>query len=139
MSANDIWYGHLLVRQSLNVFSFQDGMFQHKIWGRGYTRNWNGKTLDFNIWKCSCWMPMPEWRFSGLFQLSFEQDCKNLGGRNICVMTDRTLVKLPPVQVVCDALEKAGLKYSVYDKCRVEPSDERWIKQGFQNPCFKNI
>lgn len=51
-------------------------------------------------------------------------DCKNLGGRNICVMTDSTLVKLAPVQVVCDALEKAGLKYSVYDKCRVEPSDQ---------------
>lgn len=51
-------------------------------------------------------------------------DCKNLGGRNICVMTDSSLVKLPPVQVVCDALEQAGLKYSVYDKCRVEPSDE---------------
>ncbi|XP_078333311.1 hydroxyacid-oxoacid transhydrogenase, mitochondrial-like isoform X2 [Crassostrea virginica] len=51
-------------------------------------------------------------------------DCKNLGGRNICVMTDNNLVKLPAVEVVCEALEKEGLKYSVYDKCRVEPTDK---------------
>ncbi|XP_061180260.1 hydroxyacid-oxoacid transhydrogenase, mitochondrial-like [Saccostrea echinata] len=51
-------------------------------------------------------------------------DCKNLGGKNICVMTDRNLVKLESVKVVCEALEDVGLKYSVYDKCRVEPSDK---------------
>ncbi|XP_048728362.1 hydroxyacid-oxoacid transhydrogenase, mitochondrial-like [Ostrea edulis] len=51
-------------------------------------------------------------------------DCKNLGGRNICVMTDSRLVELPPVKVVCESLDDAGLKYSVYDKCRVEPTDE---------------
>lgn len=63
--------------------------------------------------------------FNMIHLVIFWQDCKNLGGRNICVMTDNNLVKLPAVEVVCEALEKEGLKYSVYDKCRVEPTDKR--------------
>ena len=45
-------------------------------------------------------------------------------------MTDNNLVKLPAVEVVCEALEKAGLKYSVYDKCRVEPTDKRQVQSA---------
>ena len=47
-----------------------------------------------------------------------------LGMRRIALMTDRTLVGLPPVATVRRSLADAGLDVVVYDEVRVEPTDE---------------
>ncbi|GFN99661.1 hypothetical protein PoB_002616700 [Plakobranchus ocellatus] len=51
-------------------------------------------------------------------------DVKNMGGKNVCVMTDGNLSKLPPVKTTLESLDKYGVNYKLYDKCRVEPSDQ---------------
>ncbi|KAG7455120.1 hypothetical protein MATL_G00253100 [Megalops atlanticus] len=50
-------------------------------------------------------------------------DLQNLGARNVCLMTDRNLSRLPPVSAVLDSLAKHGVTYKCYDKVRVEPTD----------------
>ncbi|XP_028988834.1 hydroxyacid-oxoacid transhydrogenase, mitochondrial isoform X1 [Betta splendens] len=50
-------------------------------------------------------------------------DLQNLGARSVCVMTDRNLSRLPPVEVVLESLEQSGVGFSVYDSVRVEPTD----------------
>ncbi|XP_046581505.1 hydroxyacid-oxoacid transhydrogenase, mitochondrial-like isoform X1 [Haliotis rubra] len=63
-------------------------------------------------------------------------DCKNLGARSVCVMTDSNLVDLSPVKMTLESLNREGIPYKVYDKCRVEPTDEsfkdaiRFAKEG---------
>ncbi|KAI5639751.1 iron-containing alcohol dehydrogenase domain-containing protein [Phthorimaea operculella] len=50
-------------------------------------------------------------------------DLVNLGAKNVCVMTDANLAKLPPVRAVLDTLTKNGINYKVYNQVRVEPTD----------------
>jgi hydroxyacid-oxoacid transhydrogenase len=50
-------------------------------------------------------------------------DCKNLGGRNVCVMTDPRLAKLSPVKTTLESLKRHKVNYKLYDKVRVEPSN----------------
>ncbi|XP_066513224.1 hydroxyacid-oxoacid transhydrogenase, mitochondrial-like isoform X2 [Hoplias malabaricus] len=50
-------------------------------------------------------------------------DLKNLGARYVCLMTDRNLVRLPPVRAVLESLSRQGVKYECYDSVRVEPTD----------------
>ncbi|XP_078072401.1 hydroxyacid-oxoacid transhydrogenase, mitochondrial [Mustelus asterias] len=50
-------------------------------------------------------------------------DLQNIGARNVCVMTDKNLAKLPPVKAVLDSLVKNGVNFKVFDKVRVEPTD----------------
>lgn len=51
-------------------------------------------------------------------------DCKNMGAKLVCVMTDRYLSPLPPVQMVLESLDRHKVPYKLYDRCRVEPTDE---------------
>ncbi|KAG7273474.1 hypothetical protein CRUP_015850 [Coryphaenoides rupestris] len=50
-------------------------------------------------------------------------DLQNMGARNVCLMTDRNLAALPPVQSVLESLAHSGVNYQVFDKVRVEPTD----------------
>ncbi|XP_062413880.1 hydroxyacid-oxoacid transhydrogenase, mitochondrial [Pungitius pungitius] len=50
-------------------------------------------------------------------------DLQNLGARNVCLMTDKNLSRLPPVQDVLESLSSHGVKFKVYDSVRVEPTD----------------
>ncbi|XP_075933594.1 hydroxyacid-oxoacid transhydrogenase, mitochondrial isoform X1 [Anarhichas minor] len=50
-------------------------------------------------------------------------DLQNLGARNVCVMTDKNLSRLPPVKTVLESLVSNGVQYKVYDGVRVEPTD----------------
>ncbi|XP_031164403.1 hydroxyacid-oxoacid transhydrogenase, mitochondrial [Sander lucioperca] len=50
-------------------------------------------------------------------------DLQNLGARNVCLMTDRNLSRLPPVASVLESLSRSGVTYKVYDNVRVEPTD----------------
>lgn len=53
------------------------------------------------------------------------QDLQNLRAQNVCLMTDGKLALLPPVQAVLQSLDENRVKYKVYDKVRVEPTDAR--------------
>lgn len=54
-------------------------------------------------------------------------DMVNMKAKNVCMMTDSNLVKLSPVKTTIDSLTKHNVKFDVYDKVRVEPTDERLV------------
>ena len=51
-------------------------------------------------------------------------DLTDLGVRNALVLTDPLISRLPPAQTVLQSLEENGIAYRVYDRVRVEPTDE---------------
>ncbi|XP_061653685.1 hydroxyacid-oxoacid transhydrogenase, mitochondrial isoform X2 [Phyllopteryx taeniolatus] len=50
-------------------------------------------------------------------------DLQNSGARNVCVMTDKNLCRLPPVKAVVESLANCGVPFKMYDSVRVEPTD----------------
>ncbi|XP_062260096.1 hydroxyacid-oxoacid transhydrogenase, mitochondrial isoform X2 [Platichthys flesus] len=62
-------------------------------------------------------------RYGGGVSQEIGMDLQNLGARNVCVMTDQNLSRLPPVKIVLESLLKNGVKFKVYDNVRVEPTD----------------
>ncbi|XP_076752798.1 putative hydroxyacid-oxoacid transhydrogenase, mitochondrial [Xylocopa sonorina] len=51
-------------------------------------------------------------------------DIQNFGLKNVCVMTDPNLANLSPVKTAMDSLTKYGVQATVYDKVRVEPTEQ---------------
>src|SRR5262249_13215983 len=51
-------------------------------------------------------------------------DLKEIGAALVLVVTDPTVAKLPRVRTVIDSLDRAGVRYVLYDRVRVEPTDE---------------
>ncbi|XP_012154804.1 probable hydroxyacid-oxoacid transhydrogenase, mitochondrial isoform X2 [Ceratitis capitata] len=49
---------------------------------------------------------------------------RNWGAKSICLITDINVAKLPSVRTALDSLSRHGIQYEVYDKTRVEPTDE---------------
>ncbi|MBY0495828.1 MAG: iron-containing alcohol dehydrogenase [Cyanobacteria bacterium] len=54
-------------------------------------------------------------------------DLAELGAKHVLVVTDRTLRILPPMQTVVESLEAARIRYTIYDRVRVEPTDESFL------------
>src|SRR5947208_4115264 len=54
-------------------------------------------------------------------------DLEELGARLVMVLTDPVVAKLRPVRTVIDSLERSGVAYALYDRVRVEPSDESFL------------
>ena len=54
-------------------------------------------------------------------------DLAEIGAKLVMVLTDPTVAKLQPVQTVLESLEKSGVPYALYDRVRVEPSDESFL------------
>ena len=54
-------------------------------------------------------------------------DLAEMGARRVLVMTDPVLRKLPPVQTVIDSLDANKIQYTIYDRVRVEPTDESFL------------
>ena len=50
-------------------------------------------------------------------------DFKNMGAKRVCVVTDSNVSKLDAMKQVIEGLNKEGVEFTVYDKCRVEPKD----------------
>ncbi|KAL1929215.1 hypothetical protein VTP01DRAFT_2274 [Rhizomucor pusillus] len=50
-------------------------------------------------------------------------DLINLKANKVAVYTDSNIAKLHPLKAVVESLDKNGVKYVVYDKVRVEPTD----------------
>ncbi len=55
-------------------------------------------------------------------------DLKELGARLVMVLTDPVVAKLPPVRTAIDSLERSGVAYALYDRVRIEPSDESFLE-----------
>ncbi|XP_011707387.1 PREDICTED: probable hydroxyacid-oxoacid transhydrogenase, mitochondrial isoform X1 [Wasmannia auropunctata] len=51
-------------------------------------------------------------------------DIQNLGAKKTCLMTDPNLVNLAPVKTAIDSLSKYGIQFEIYDKVRVEPTEQ---------------
>jgi hydroxyacid-oxoacid transhydrogenase len=54
-------------------------------------------------------------------------DLKELGTKLAMVVTDPVVAKLPPVRTALDSLERNGIPFALYDRVRVEPSDESFL------------
>ncbi len=54
-------------------------------------------------------------------------DLAEQGARRILVITDPVIRRLAPVQVVLESLEAHGLSARLYDRVRVEPTDESFL------------
>jgi hydroxyacid-oxoacid transhydrogenase len=64
-------------------------------------------------------------------------DLKELGIKRALVITDPNIRRLAPMQVVLESLDAAGIAAVVYDRVRIEPSDESFhdaIAFAQQNP-----
>jgi hydroxyacid-oxoacid transhydrogenase len=51
-------------------------------------------------------------------------DLADLGARNVLVITDPLLRTMRPIATVLESLDAAHIPYTVYDRTRVEPTDE---------------
>jgi hydroxyacid-oxoacid transhydrogenase len=54
-------------------------------------------------------------------------DLADLGVKQALVLIDPVVAKLPTGDVVRDALDAAGVKFCIYDRIRVEPTDESFL------------
>lgn len=63
-------------------------------------------------------------------------DIQNLGAKKTCLMTDPNLVNLTPVKTAIDSLSKYSVRFEIYDKVRVEPTEQslqdsiEFVKRG---------
>src|ERR1044071_3169450 len=54
-------------------------------------------------------------------------DLAEIGAKNVLVITDPIVRTLPPVQTVIESLDANQIKYDIYDRVRVEPTDESFL------------
>ena len=54
-------------------------------------------------------------------------DLADLGVRSALVLTDPVVNRLPPVKTVLESLDTQGIEYRLYDRVRVEPTDESFL------------
>jgi len=55
-------------------------------------------------------------------------DLAEWGVRRALVLTDPNVARLPPVRTVLESLDAAGVKATLYDRVRVEPTDESFCE-----------
>jgi hydroxyacid-oxoacid transhydrogenase len=51
-------------------------------------------------------------------------DLVDSGIRQVLVITDPVMAGLPPAQAVLESLERAGVRFTLFDRVRIEPTDE---------------
>ena len=54
-------------------------------------------------------------------------DLADLGARKVLVITDPALSDSAPVQTVLESLDAAGVQFVLYDRVRIEPTDESFL------------
>jgi hydroxyacid-oxoacid transhydrogenase len=54
-------------------------------------------------------------------------DLKEMGAQSVLVLTDPLLAGLPPVRTVLESLEQSGVSFALYDRVRIEPTDESFL------------
>lgn len=55
-------------------------------------------------------------------------DLREIGVRRVIVLTDPVVARLPPVATLLQSLEDSGIGAIVYDRVRVEPTDESFLE-----------
>ncbi|XP_029779736.1 hydroxyacid-oxoacid transhydrogenase, mitochondrial isoform X2 [Suricata suricatta] len=83
----------------------------------------SGKTTDYAFE-----MAISNIRYGAGVTKEVGMDLQNMGAKNVCLMTDKNLSQLPPVQIVMDSLVKNGINFKVYDNVRVEPTDGSFME-----------
>ena len=63
-------------------------------------------------------------RFGAGVTREIGMDLAEFGSRNVLLMTDPIVSKLPPVQAALESLEANRIRFTVYDRVRVEPTDD---------------
>jgi hydroxyacid-oxoacid transhydrogenase len=54
-------------------------------------------------------------------------DLAEMGAKLVLVVTDPTVARLAPARTVLESLEQHKIPYAIYDRVRVEPSDESFL------------
>jgi hydroxyacid-oxoacid transhydrogenase len=54
-------------------------------------------------------------------------DLAELGAKHVLVITDPVVRSLAPLQTVVESLEQSRVPYTIYDRVRVEPTDESFL------------
>ena len=54
------------------------------------------------------------------------QDLVNMNAKNVCVITDKNLEKLPPMKAALDSLHANKIHYRVFSDVSIEPTDHRF-------------
>jgi hydroxyacid-oxoacid transhydrogenase len=65
-------------------------------------------------------------------------DLADLGVTRALVISDPIVSRLPPVQTVIESLEASGIRFKLFDRVRVEPTDESFLEAiafATANPC----
>jgi hydroxyacid-oxoacid transhydrogenase len=65
-------------------------------------------------------------------------DLADLGVTRALVISDPIVSRLPPVQTVVESLEASGITFTLFDRVRVEPTDESFLEAiafATANPC----
>lgn len=62
-------------------------------------------------------------RFGEGATMEVGMDLKNLKAQNVCVVTDANIDKLFPMEQVRKSLDREGIKYTVFNKVKIEPKD----------------
>src|SRR3954470_6582922 len=66
-------------------------------------------------------------RFGAGVTREIGMDLAEMGATLVLVVTDPVLATLPPVRTVLESLERSKVPCAVYDRTRVEPSDESFL------------
>jgi hydroxyacid-oxoacid transhydrogenase len=67
-------------------------------------------------------------RFGAGVTREIGMDLVDLAVRRALIVTDRNLMRLPPVHTVLDALAASGVQAVIYDRVRVEPTDVSFLE-----------
>ena len=66
-------------------------------------------------------------RFGAGVTREIGMDLADIGARRVLVVTDPIVARLPVVATVLESLETCGIAAAVYDRVRVEPTDESFL------------
>jgi hydroxyacid-oxoacid transhydrogenase len=77
-----------------------------------------------NARECAFEMAVSNVRFGRGVTRECGMDLADLGVRRAIVLTDPTVATLAPVRTALESLEAAGVRATLYDRVRVEPTDE---------------
>jgi hydroxyacid-oxoacid transhydrogenase len=66
-------------------------------------------------------------RFGAGVTREIGMDLRDIGARNVLVITDPTVARLPPAIAVLESLESNGIAATVYNRVRVEPSEASFL------------
>jgi len=67
-------------------------------------------------------------RFGAGVTAEVGQDLSDLGVRRVLVLTDPLIARLRPVATVLESLDANAIPYTLYDRVRVEPTDESFCQ-----------